>query len=273
MPFLPTSRRRRSGDPVSVLRLAFYTTGFVVGPLTAMALMRASGDNFGLVFWIAVIPAALAIVVLVIALKEPPRRTTLPPPRVRFRRGDFAGFPPPFWWAVAVASALSLARFSNAFLILKTHDIGIDAAFVPMALVLMHLVYAGAAYPFGVLADHFDRRAQLGMGATVLVVADIVLLYADTVWAIGIGVALWGLQLAVTQGLLPASVADAAPEHLRGTAFGIYELAVGLATFVASAAAGLLWTLVGPALTFGVSAGVAAGVVLLLFLRPMPRAG
>lgn len=254
------------------LRLTFYTTGFVVGPLTAMALMNLSGDNFRLVFWVAVIPAAIAIIVLLVALKEPPKLTAPGAPRLRIRLIDLTRFPNSFWWAIAIASLLSLARFSQAFLVLKTHDVGVDPAYVPIILVLMHVVYAAAAYPFGVLADHIERRVQLGMGALTLICASVTLAAADTLLMTVFGAALWGLQMAVTQGLLSASVADAAPENLRGTAFGIYELAVGLATFVASTAAGILWMVSGPTLTFGISAVVAAAAVLALLLRPMPKA-
>lgn len=187
------------------------------------------------------------------------------------RRSEFALFTGAFWWAIAVASLLSLARFSYAFLILKAHSIGIDAAFVPIMLVLMHVVYAVAAYPFGVLADHIDRRLQLGIGAAILIGADIVLAIANVGWMTGIGAGLWGLQMAVTQGLLSASVADAAPVTLRGTAFGIYDLSIGFATFVASAAAGTLWMIGGPQLAFGFSGLIAAAAILLLLFQPIPR--
>ena len=253
------------------LRLTFYTTGFVIGPLTAIGLMELSGDNFRLVFWVAVIPAALAIIVLLVALKEPPRRTAFDAPRLRIRLGDLARFPTSFWWAIAVASLLSLARFSQAFLVLKTYNIGVEAAYVAIILVLVHLVYAAAAYPFGVLSDHVDRRVQLAVGAFILTCASVTLAAADTLLMTVFGAALWGLQMAVTQGLLSASVADAAPDTLRGTGFGIYELAVGFATFVASTAAGIFWVIGGPTLTFGSSAMVAAAAVLTLLLRPMPN--
>ena len=252
------------------LRLAFYTTGFVLGPLAAMALMAASGDDFRLVFWIAMIPAVIAIAVVLFGIKERRRVVVAGAPRLQLRMSELARFPSPFWWAVMIAGLLSLARFSYAFLVLKAHHIGVDAAFVPIMLVVMHLVYAAAAYPFGVLADRTDRRLQLVLGAGVLICADLVLAGASAFWMAALGAALWGLQMAITQGLLSASVADAAPEALRGTAFGIYELAVGLATFVASTAAGALWMLCGPAVTFGTSAAVAAAVVLLLLLRPAP---
>jgi MFS family permease len=254
------------------LRIAFYTSGFVVGLLTAILLMRLTSDDFRLVFWVALIPAAVAILVLLVALKEPPRRVALPPPRLRIRRADLARFPNSFWWAIVIASLLSLARFSNAFLVLKASDIGIDAAFVPIMLALMHVVFAGAAYPFGVLADQIDRRVQLGIGAIVLIVANVVLVGASAAWTTALGVALWGLQMGITQGLLSASVADAAPEQLRGTAFGMYEVAVGVTTFAASAAAGALWMSGGPGLTFGMSAAVATMVLILLLLWPMSEA-
>ena len=253
------------------LRLTFYTTGFVIGLLAAIGLMRLSGDDFRLVFWIAVIPAVLAIVVLMVALKESPKRPSSGAPRLRMRRSEIARFAPAFWWAIAIASLLSLARFSQAFLVLKAHHIGIDAAFVPIMLVLMHVVYAIAAYPFGVLADRIDRRWQLGAGAVALIGADLVLAGADEAWMTALGAACWGLQMAVTQGLLSATVADAAPENMRATAFGIYEMAVGLSTFIASTAAGALWMVGGPGLTFGVSGCIAAVSVLLLLLWPMPK--
>jgi MFS family permease len=252
------------------LRLAFYTSGFVAGPLTAMLLMRLSDDNFRFVFWVAVIPAALAIVVLLVALKEPPRRAALLLPRLRVQRRDLTLFPVVFWWAIAIASLLSMARFSHAFLVLKAHEMGIDDAFVPVTLVLMYVVYACAAYPFGVLADRFERRIQLGLGAVLLIIANVVLAGASVAWVLACGVTLWGMQMAVMQGLLSAVVADAAPEQLRGTAFGMFELAVGVATFAAGA--GALWMLGGSTLTFVTSAAVAAVVVLLLLLRPMAGA-
>ena len=254
------------------LRLALYTIGAVAGPLIAIGLMRLSGDDFRLVFWVAAIPGFASVAVLYFGVKEPPWRQVPHERHFPIRRTDLTRLALPLWWAVSVAAILSLARFSPAFIVLKTHDVGIDSAYVPIMLVLMYLVYSAAAYPFGVLADRFDRRLQLGIGSVLLVAADLVLAGADNLWLTALGAALWGLQMGVTQGLLSAAVADAAPEHLRGTAFGIYELAIGIATFFASAGAGILWTVGGPALTFSIGAAVAAATVLLLALRPMPVA-
>ena len=250
------------------LRIAFYTVGFVLGPAVAIVLMRLSGDDFRLVFWVAVIPAFLSIAV-VAGLRELPWKHADGPLRLAMRSGELKLMPPGFWWAIVVASLLSLARFSPAFLVLKAHDVGIDAAFVPVMLIVMHLVYSAVAYPFGILADGFDRRLQLILGAAVLIGADLVLATAGNVWLAGLGAGLWGLQLGVTQGLLAATVADAAPERLRGTAFGIYELAVGTAAFLASAGAGFLWIAHGALAAYAVSAAVAmvAAGVLLYRLR------
>jgi len=253
------------------LRLALAISGFVVGPLIAIGLMKLSGDDFQLVFWIALIPAYLSLVVLFVAVKELPFNYDESQRRRPIRRGDIIALPAVFWWVVAIASLLSLARFSQAFLVLKAHDIGVDAAFVPMVLVVMYLVFSVAAYPFGVLADHLDRRLQLGIGTVILVGADVVLANASTVWLTMLGAALWGLQLGVTQGLLGATIADVAPDRLRGTAFGIYDVAIGVGTFIASAGAGALWMAGGPSIAFSFSACVATAAALMLLLQPLPR--
>ena len=178
--------------------------------------------------------------------------------------------PAAFWWLIVIAGLLSLARFSQAFLVLKAHDIGVAVAYVPIVLVVMHLVFSAASYPFGILADHLDRRLQLGIGTVILISADVVLAGANTIWLTALGAALWGLQLGVTQGLLGATIADVAPGHLRGKAFGIYDCVIGVGAFIASAGAGVLWTVGGPSIAFGVSACVALLAGLMLVLWPLP---
>ena len=142
--------------------------------------------------------------------------------------------------------------------------------FVPIILVAMYLVYSAAAYPFGVLADRIDRHLQLAIGIAILIGADLVLAFADTIWMTVIGAALWGLQMGVTQGLLAAVIADAAPERLRGTAFGIFDTAVGVTTFAASAGAGVLWMIAGPAATFIAGAVLAAAGIAVVMVRTAP---
>ena len=248
------------------LRLALYTVGAVAGPLAAVALMRLSGDDFRLVFWIALIPAFASIVVLLVGVSEPANGRN-DGWRLPIRRANLAQLTASFWWAIGIAGIFSLARFSPAFLVLKTYDIGVDAAFVPIILVVMYLVYSAAAYPFGILADRIDRHLQLALGAAILIGADVVLASASTIWTAGLGAALWGLQMGVTQGLLSAAVADAAPERLRGTAFGLFDLVVGLATFTASAGAGLIWTFTAAAGSFLAGAVLAAVAMAALAMR------
>lgn len=250
-------------------RLTLAIAGFVLGPIVAIVLMRLSGGDFRLVFWVALVPAYLSVVLLWVAVKELPNHNERSA-RLPLRRQDLTSLPGSFWWMIVVATLLALARFSQAFLVLKAHDIGVDAAFVPITLIVTFLVYSATAYPFGVLADNIDRRFQLALGAVILVAADVVLATAGTVWLAALGAVLWGLQLGATQGLLGAAIADAAPQHLRGTAFGIYDLAGGVATFAASAGAGVLWTIGGPGAAFGAGALVAAAAAAALLLRPMP---
>ena len=167
-----------------------------------------------------------------------------------------------------LTALLALARFSPAFLVLKAHDVGIDAAFVPAILMLRYLVYSTSAYPFGLLVDRSDRHVQLTAGIAVLISADLAFAFADTIWMTMLGAALWGLQMGITQGLLATVIADTAPARLRGTAFGIFDLAAGVATFSASAGAGAIWMAAGPTATFSIGASVAAIAVIVLLLRP-----
>ena len=169
---------------------------------------------------------------------------------------------------VAFAVFLTLARFSEAFLLLRATSVGLAADYVPAVLIAMNVVYAASAYPVGVLSDCMDRRVLLGVGVAVLIAADVVLAAAHSVWMVGLGAALWGLHMGATQGLVAAIVADAAPEDMRGTAFGAYNLLTGIALLAASVIAGGLWARFGPAPTFLAGAGFAVvGVIGLTLMR------
>jgi sugar phosphate permease len=259
------SRMRGSGFG---LRLTFYTAGFVLGPLIASGLMLLSKDDFRVVFWVAAIPAFLAIVVLLAAVRESPNKLVDPEAPPPFRVNELMHFSASFWWSITIASLLSLSRCSQAFLVLKASDVGIDPAYVPLILVLTHAVYSATAYPFGVLADRLERRVQLGLGAVILAAAHLMLAGANAIELTAVGAAFWGLQLAMTQGLLAASVADAASSDRRGTAFAIFDLAVGGSTLVASVAAGGLWVVGGPTLTFAGGACIAVIAIPVLVLQP-----
>ena len=251
------------------LRLALYTTGAVAGPLAASGLMAASGNDFRLVLWLAVFPALASVGVLYLFVHEPDRAPAHAESHFPIRRADLAQLSAQSWRIISVAALFALARFSPAFIVLKAHHAEMPPTQVPLMLVFMYLVYSLTAYPAGRLADRCDRRVQLGAGVAVLVAANLVLAAADRAAVTALGAALWGLQMGLTQSVLAASVADAAPPHLRGTTFGIYDFAVGVATFCASAVAGVLWTLEGPRMTFVVAAGFAAAVFPLLALGPI----
>jgi MFS family permease len=245
------------------LRQALDTIGAFAGPLIAIALMAATDDAFRTVFWLAAIPAAISVAVLVLFVREPhaARATrSATPPRVRALLGTLGA---PFWWLVVVAALFTLARFSEAFLILKAADVGLGVGYVPAVLVVMNIAYAASAYPAGWLSDRVNRWSVFAVGALLLIAADIVLAFGASIAAIGLGIALWGLHMGFTQGLLAALVADCARAEQRGTAFGVFNLVTGLALLAASVLAGILWDRGGPELTFlaGAALTAAAGAV------------
>ncbi len=246
------------------LRQSLDTVGAFLGPLLAMALMWITLNNFNLVFWVAVLPAFLSLLLILIAVKEPERQPALRQIKNPISRAELYALGSPYWWVVAVAAVFTLARFSEAFLILKAQAVGLSLWLIPAVLVIMNVAYAVAAYPAGVLSDRCDRRTILIIGFAVLVAADAVLALAQSLWSVAIGVVLWGLHMGFTQGLLATLVADASPLELRGTAFGFFNLASEIATLIASIVAGALWDATGPAGTFW--AGAAFTIVALLAL-------
>ncbi len=240
------------------LRQSLDTVGAIAGPLAAVALMLLSGGAFRLVFWIAVLPAFVSVAVLVIFVREP-RRAELPKMRqTSLRWRDLGGFPATFWGVVAVGALLTMARFSEAFLILRANNVGLAIDYVPLIMVVMNLAYTASAYPAGQLSDRIDRRRVLAAGAFLLILSDLVLARWADLDGLLFGVALWGLHMGLSQGLLAALVADAAPERRRGTAFGLFNLVSGGVLLAASVLAGGLWQVVGPAATFYGGAGFAA---------------
>ncbi len=250
------------------LRQSLDTVGAFLGPLLAIGLMWLTADHFQGVFWIAVIPAFLSFGLIVFAVREPERPKDLPKVRMPLHRRELGRLGGHYWWVVAVATVFTLARFSEAFLILRAESIGLPLALIPIVMVIMNLTYALSAYPVGVLSDRMDRVTILILGLVLLVFADLVLAFSNDVFGVGIGVMLWGLHMGLTQGLLATLVAETAPTELRGTAFGMFNLITGLALLAASVIAGGLWDLTGPQGTFLAGAGFAALTVAgLLFIR------
>ena len=243
------------------LRQSLDTVGAFLGPLAAIGLMALTLNNFTLVFWIAVIPAFISFALIVFAVpeRESPR-TDGERPRLRF--SDVWRFRLAFWLVVAIAAVLTLARFSEAFLVLRAQNLGMPIALVPIVLVVMNIVYAFSAYPAGAASDRFGRGRVLAVGIAALIVADILLAFGGHIAVMLLGIAFWGLHMGLTQGLLATLVADTAPADLRGTAFGIFNLASGIALLVASVAAGSLWDAFGPAATFLAGAGISAAALV-----------
>ncbi len=244
------------------LRQSLDTVGAFAGPLIAIALMVLFANDFRLVFWVALAPGAIAVAILVVCVREPARPAMAEAARVAMNRADLRRLGRPFWGVVGVGAVLTLARFSEAFLILRAEGLGLPLALTPAVLAVMNIVYAVSAYPMGALSDRIDPWRILAAGFGVLIVADIVLAVAPNPWVVMIGVGLWGLHMGMTQGLLATLIAGAAPAALRGTAFGLFHLFTGIALLLASLTAGVLWDSIGPSASFiGGAAFTAAGLL------------
>ncbi len=252
------------------LRQALDTVGVVLGPLAASALMLLVAGDVRRVYLFAVVPAILSVAVLARFVREPQRTVAGVPAARPSWRADLARLPGTFWLVLAAAGIGLVARLVEAFLILRLYELGLAAAVSPLVLVAMNLVYAACAYPFGALADRLPRAALLALAFGLLIGADLMLALAPGIAVAFAGVALYGLHLAASQGLLAAMVADAAPAELRGTAFGLYHFTVGIASLVAGLVAGVGWDGAGPTATFLLAAALAL-VALLLALAAGPR--
>lgn len=237
------------------LRQSLDTMGAFLGPLVAIGLMWLLANNFQNVFWVATLPAILAVGLLVFAVHEPERPAGLRRVRFPLSLSELGRLGSAYWLVVAVATVFTLARFSEAFLILRAQAVGLPIVLVPMVLVVMNVVYALAAYPAGVLSDRFNRLTILIIGFALLIAADLTLAFSGGLLGVTLGVVLWGLHMGFTQGLLATLVADTAPPELRGTAFGMFNLLGGLALLAASVVAGALWDQLGAQATFLAGAG------------------
>ncbi len=253
------------------LRQALDSVGALLGPLLAVVLMLWLANDIRSVMWLGVIPAFVAVFLLWLYVREPltPEKKVGSKVKVPLRLTDARRLPLRYWMVVLLGAVFTLARFSEAFLVLRAQDIGMALSYIPIVMIVMNVFYAGVAYPAGVASDRVSQRALLILGLVLLIGADLVLAYATSAIQVFAGAALWGLHMAFTQGLLSKLVADRAPAELLGTAFGIFNLVSGLALLLASGFAGLLWTEYGAATTFLSGAGFAllASVGLLMSAR------
>jgi MFS family permease len=249
------------------LRQSLDTVGAFTGPLLAVGLMLLWSNDFRAVFWVAVIPGMLAVLLLLVGVKEPPEveKTQRSSP---IRKANLVRLGSHYWWVVGIGAVFTLARFSEAFLVLRAQQSGIAMALVPLVMVAMNIVYACAAYPFGKLSDRMSKTVLLAWGLAVLIAADLVLA-SSSHWAVVLGgVALWGVHMGMTQGLLATMVADTAPADLRGTAYGFFNLVSGIAMLFASGVAGLLWDQRGAAFTFYAGATFCLLALVAIAARP-----
>ncbi|MCK9202176.1 MAG: MFS transporter [Gallionella sp.] len=249
------------------LRQSLDTVGAFLGPLLGVALMLLWANDFRAVFWVALIPGLLAVVLLAFGVREPKRRDGEKPVNP-IRRENLNRLSAAYWWVVGIGAVFTLARFSEAFLVLRADQGGIPLALVPLVMVAMNVIYAATAYPFGKLSDGMSHIKLLTLGLLVLIAADLVLATDDHWTTVLLGVALWGVHLGITQGLLARMVADTAPADLRGTAYGFFNLMSGIAMLVASVLAGLLWDRLGASFTFYAGAAFCVLAMFGLLWKP-----
>jgi MFS family permease len=239
------------------LRQSLDSIGAFVGPLLAFGLMLITGDRFRLVFWLAFIPGLLAVMILLLMVREPAHLSSKGF-RFPFTRENLVFLGRPYWLVVLIGAVFTLARFSEAFLLLRADTLSLRAGLVPLVLVVMNIAYSLMAYPVGRLSDRIGRQGLMAAGLLALIGADLLLAFANNFWWVFPGAALWGLHMGLTQGLLSALIADATPQQLRGTAFGVFGLVSGASLLSASLLAGWLWQHFGAFTTFSCGATIAA---------------
>lgn len=236
------------------LRQALDSTGAFLGPLVAIGLLFILPGNLRAVMWAAVVPATLAVAILIVSVREPTGAPATRPLTTRLALTGIRKFPRAFWSLIILAGLLTLARFSEAFLLLRAQSVGVTTAWLPGVLVLMNVAYMATAYPAGLWADRAARRPILLLGCAMLLVADLLLAAGDTPLLVAVGAIFWGLHLGLTEGLFATLVSDQAPAELRATAFGVLNLVRGVLVLPASGLAGWLWSVHGAGATFAAGA-------------------
>jgi MFS family permease len=250
------------------VRQSMDNMGAVIGPLLAILLLQLYAGDVAPVLWWAVVPAVLSVSVMMIGVQEADSdapRVARPFP---LKTSELRQLGRPFWLAMGFLFVLLLPRFSEAFQILRAQDVGVPAAWAPMALVVMNLVSVPLTPIAGIWSDRVGRNRVIGLGFLLLIASHMAMALATGPMLVWIGAGIWGVHLALTQGIFSALVADHAPAHLRGTAFGVFNLAAGIAIFVGSAAMGFAWDQLGAGTAFALAAAVNA---LGLVLFPLSR--
>ncbi|MFZ5862617.1 MAG: MFS transporter [Nitrospirota bacterium] len=248
-------------------------TGAIIGPLIAMALLAWGLTDLRVLFALAAIPGLLAVAVLVFAVRDD---TTVARsvPAAQPIRLSLAPFSPRFKTVLAVITLFTLGNSSDAFLLLKAHAVGINAAWIPLLWILLHITKAASSTPAGALSDRIGRPRLILAGWMTYAAVYAGFGVADSAWQVWVLFAVYGLFFGLTEGVEKAYVADLAPAEHRGTAYGLYHAAVGMAALPASLLMGLVWEHVSPVAAFGLGAGLAllASALFLVVLRAQGRA-
>jgi MFS family permease len=248
------------------LRQSMDTVGAFLGPLLAILMMFLLANDIRQVLWVAVLPALITVLLIVFGIEDPKNESSGNRFHWPIRRDALRQFSGEYWWIVAIGAIFTLARFSEAFLILRAQQVGVSVAWVPLVMVVMSMVYSLSAYPAGILSDRMNRRSVLATGLLLLILADLLLAWANSPGIVLLGVAFWGLHMGLTQGILAAMITDVTPPELKGTAFGLFNLASGLFMLLASAIAGVLWDKWGATFTFYVGAAFSFSAFIMLTL-------
>ncbi len=251
------------------LRQSLDTIGAFIGPLIAVALIGWWAFDLRDVLWVACVPALIAVLILVFGVQEPAQLANDNHRKAGFNLSTAKNLGPSFWLVALLGAAVMMARFSEAFLVLRASDAKMAMAYVPLVLVVMSLVYSLSSYPAGVLSDRWGRKGLFAAGLIALIVADLVLALAPSPFYVMVGVGIWGLHMGLTQGILSTLVADAAPVDLRGSAYGVFALISGVAALTSSVLAGVVWDQMGQAPVFYMGAGFAV-IALLVTFRVQP---
>ncbi len=246
------------------LRQSLDAAGAFVGPLLATLLLLLWTEDLRSIFWIALIPGAACLALILFGVED---NVT---PTVNTKRIAWKDLKsvmtPAFVQLVILGTLFSLARFSNAFIVLRAAAIGIEHAWIPMAVVLMNITFSLSSYPFGKLADKLNPMKLLALGMVLLALANLLFAYAENYRILAAGIVLFGMHLGATQGIFSTIISEIAPSEVRATAFGIFNFFSGLALLASGLVAGSLWEYMGAQYCFG------GGVVFaLITLSLIPR--
>ncbi|WP_432745919.1 MFS transporter [Methylobacter sp. G7] len=248
------------------LRQSMDTVGAFLGPILAILLLLLLNGNIKLVLWAAVIPSVIAVMLIVIGVDEP-SGVIARPFHSPLKWAVLTRFPVQYWWVVIIGALFTLARFSEAFLVLRAQQMGLAVTWIPLVMVVMSLVYALSAYPAGILSDRMNKKYLLGIGLFFLIFADLALAQATSIPVLMLGVALWGLHMGFSQGILATLVAETTPPELKGTAFGLFNFIGGVFMLLSSLIAGWLWDRYGAEFTFYCGAVFAFLALSLLTIK------